>query len=123
MLDGHCVAVGRDPHTVTRSQVTWISVDEDPTRVVRWPDLHIVAGTSDEVAAEIRAFAAAGVQHFQVRFMDYPSTGGLERFVTKVLATPRRLNRHAEWTGIPSLPFGEPAETRALRLCLARRRR
>jgi alkanesulfonate monooxygenase SsuD/methylene tetrahydromethanopterin reductase-like flavin-dependent oxidoreductase (luciferase family) len=69
---------------VTRSQAVWISVENDPERVVRWPDLHIVAGAPDEVAAELACFVAAGAEHFQVRFMDYPSTAGLERFVERV---------------------------------------
>jgi alkanesulfonate monooxygenase SsuD/methylene tetrahydromethanopterin reductase-like flavin-dependent oxidoreductase (luciferase family) len=84
VLDEHCAAEGRDPRQVVRSQATWISVEDDPARVVRWPHLHIVAGTPEEVAAELAAFVAAGVEHFQVRFMDYPSTAGLERFAAEV---------------------------------------
>ncbi len=34
---------------------------------------------------ELESFRDAGVRHFQVRFMDYPSPAGLERFVGKVL--------------------------------------
>lgn len=89
VLDAHCAAEGRDPRAITRSQATWISVEDDPARVVRWPDLHIVAGTPDEVAAELATFVAAGVEHFQLRFMDYPSSAGLERFAGQVL--PRLL--------------------------------
>ncbi len=81
ILDAHCAAVGRDPRQIVRSQVIWLSVEDDPGRVVRWPDLHIVGGTPDEVAAELRAFIAAGAEHFQVRFMDYPDPAGMERFV------------------------------------------
>lgn len=86
VLDGHCRDVGRDPTTIVRSQATWISIEEDPQRVVRWPDLHIVAGSPDDVTRELEAFRDAGVQHFQIRFMDFPETAGLERFVTRVLA-------------------------------------
>jgi alkanesulfonate monooxygenase SsuD/methylene tetrahydromethanopterin reductase-like flavin-dependent oxidoreductase (luciferase family) len=85
VLDEHCRAVGRDPAEVVRSQVTWVSVEDDSERAVRWPDLHIVAGSVDEVTRELEEFAAAGVQHIQVRFMDFPGTAGMERFVTKVL--------------------------------------
>ena len=85
ILDTHCAAIGRDPAQIVRSQATWISVEEDSSRAVRWPDLHIVAGTPDEVARELRAFIAAGVHHFQVRFMDYPAAAGFERFVARVL--------------------------------------
>lgn len=85
VLDAHCAAEGRDPGDVTRSQATWISVEDDPELVVRWQDLHIVAGTPDQVAAELQAFADAGARHMQLRFMDHPSTAGLERFAAKVL--------------------------------------
>lgn len=85
VLAEHCAAVGRNPATITTAQVAWISVEDDPDRVVRWPDLHIVAGNPDEVAHELAAFRDAGVRHFQIRFMDYPDTAGFDRFVQKVL--------------------------------------
>jgi len=85
VLDRHCAAVGRDPGTIVRAQSTWISVDEDAARIVRWPDLHIIAGTVAEVARELGDFIAAGVDHFAIRFMDYPDTAGFNRFVEQVL--------------------------------------
>lgn len=85
ILDEHCAAVGRDPVAIVRSQATWISVEDDPARCIRWPDLHIVAGTPDEVARELLTFRDAGVGHFQVRFMDYPDPAGLGRFAARVL--------------------------------------
>lgn len=85
VLADHCRAIGRDPREIVHSQVTWISVEDDARDAIRWPDLHIVAGDPDDVARELRAFQDAGAQHFQVRFMDFPSTGGMERFVERVL--------------------------------------
>ena len=85
VLDEHCRAVGRDPTSIVRSQVTWVSVEDDPSRLVRWPDLHIVAGDPDQVADELIGFRRAGVDHFQLRFMDYPSTAGLQRFIERVM--------------------------------------
>jgi alkanesulfonate monooxygenase SsuD/methylene tetrahydromethanopterin reductase-like flavin-dependent oxidoreductase (luciferase family) len=85
VLREHCAAVGRDPATIVPAQVTWISVEEDSARATRWDHLHIVAGTPDEVLRELAAFRDAGVQHFQIRFMDYPHLDGLERFVRQVL--------------------------------------
>lgn len=92
VLDDHCRTVGRDPATIVRSQVIWISVADDPSDVVRWPDLHIVAGSPDEVTAELVRFRRAGTDHFQIRFMDFPSTEGMERFVEGVLPQLR-----AQW--------------------------
>ena len=85
VLERHCRALGRDPQTLTRAQVAWISVEDDPARVVRWPDLHIVAGSAQDVAAELIAFRRAGVDHFPLRFMDFPATDGLARFTRDVL--------------------------------------
>ncbi len=85
VLAEHCAAVGRDPAEIVHSQMTWISVEDDSARATRWDHLHIVAGNPDEVTRELEAYRDAGVQHFQLRFMDYPSPAGLERFVGKVL--------------------------------------
>ena len=85
VLAEHCAAVGRDPAEIVHSQATWISVEDDADRVVRWDDLHIVAGSPDAVTRELEAFRDAGVQHFQIRFMDYPNPAGLERFACRVL--------------------------------------
>jgi alkanesulfonate monooxygenase SsuD/methylene tetrahydromethanopterin reductase-like flavin-dependent oxidoreductase (luciferase family) len=92
VLDERCAAIGRDPATIVRSQVAWISVEDDRAWTVRWQDLHIVAGSPAEVADELIAFRNAGVDHFQLRFMDFPSTDGVCRFVDRVL--PRL---EAEW--------------------------
>ena len=85
VLAEHCAAVGRDPSEIVHSQVAWISVEDDPSRVLRREKPYVVAGDPDEVTRELLAFSAAGAQHFQVRFMDYPDTAGMERFVEKVL--------------------------------------
>jgi len=89
VLAEHCGAVGRDPAAIVHTQVVWVSVEEDSARAVRVPDLHIVAGNPDEVTRELTAFREAGVEHFQVRFMDYPQLAGLQRFATAVM--PRLL--------------------------------
>lgn len=85
VLRDHCAAVGRDPSTITNAQVTWISVEEDSAKATRWDNLHIVAGNPDEVTRELEAFRDAGVQHFQIRFMDYPNPAGMERFISEVM--------------------------------------
>ncbi|MFL5734546.1 MAG: LLM class flavin-dependent oxidoreductase [Chloroflexia bacterium] len=85
VLAQHCEAVGRDPSEIVHSQATWISIEEDSSRAVRWDNLHIVAGTPDEVTRELEAFIDAGAQHFQIRFMDYPNPAAMERFITKVM--------------------------------------
>ena len=85
VLADHCAAVGRDPADVVHAQVVWVSVEDDPARLTRRDDLHIVAGSPDEVTRELESFREAGVDHFQVRFMDHPSPAGLERFAARVM--------------------------------------
>ena len=53
----------------------------------------MVAGDVEEVTRELLEFLDAGVDHFQIRFMDYPSEGGMERFVQEVM--PRLVERAA----------------------------
>ncbi len=93
VLAEHCEAVGRDPAEIVHSQVAWISVEEQADRIFRWDRLHVVAGSPEEVTREMLEFVEAGVEHFQIRFMDYPSPAGMERFVEKVV--PRLLEYEA----------------------------
>lgn len=85
VLQAHCHAVGRDGTEITHAQVVWVSIEEDSARAERWGHLHIVAGDADEVTRELEAFRDVGVNHFQVRFLDYPSAAGIERFVSRVM--------------------------------------
>lgn len=85
VLNQHCETVGRDPAEITRSISTWISIAEDSSKAARWDNLHITAGDPDEVTAQLETYREAGVQHFQLRFIDYPNSAGLELFLSKVL--------------------------------------
>lgn len=85
VLQEHCHAVERDRSEITHAQVVWISLEEDSAQAERWDHAHIVAGNPDEVTRELEAFREAGVDHFQMRFLDYPRTDGLERFLSKVM--------------------------------------
>lgn len=85
VLDAHCRSIGRDPATIVRSQVVWIGLDPDPGEAARWPDVHIVAGSDAEVTDQLVRFRRAGVDHLEIRFMDFPSMRGIERFIERVL--------------------------------------
>jgi alkanesulfonate monooxygenase SsuD/methylene tetrahydromethanopterin reductase-like flavin-dependent oxidoreductase (luciferase family) len=86
ILERHCADVGRDPASIVRSQVAWIGfLDDEAPRPPAWPPVHVVTGTPSAVAEELVAFRRAGVDHFQLRFMDFPSTEGIARFVGEVL--------------------------------------
>jgi alkanesulfonate monooxygenase SsuD/methylene tetrahydromethanopterin reductase-like flavin-dependent oxidoreductase (luciferase family) len=83
VLDEHCRELGRDPARLTRAQVAWVSLG--PRRKQSWPDVHVVAGSPGDVAAELIAFRRAGVDHFPLRLVDFPSTDGLCRFAEEVM--------------------------------------
>ena len=44
-----------------------------------------MAGTPDEVAAEIERYAGLGFTHFVLRFADYPRTDGVKLFIKEIL--------------------------------------
>lgn len=93
ILRGHCEAVGRDYNSI---QKTWacecVAVadsQEEAEQVAQRspfysPDSAIV-GTPDRVAEQISAWVGADVQHFQLRFADFPRTNCMERFAREVL--------------------------------------
>ncbi|HEY0072254.1 MAG TPA: LLM class flavin-dependent oxidoreductase [Chloroflexia bacterium] len=85
VLARHCADVGRDPKEIVHAQSTWISMEEGSSGATRWGLPHLVAGHPDLVTRELEAVRDAGASHFMVRFMDYPRTDGLERFIDKVL--------------------------------------
>jgi alkanesulfonate monooxygenase SsuD/methylene tetrahydromethanopterin reductase-like flavin-dependent oxidoreductase (luciferase family) len=45
-----------------------------------------VVGTPDEVTDQIRRYTDLGVEHFILRFADFPETGGAELFAREVIA-------------------------------------
>ena len=91
VLREHCRAVGRDPESIVPSYFCLVSLSRNPDRVIRTapanftPGAHVVAGSPDEVAAELAEFERVGARHIQLSFLDYPSSEGLELFVSEVL--------------------------------------
>jgi alkanesulfonate monooxygenase SsuD/methylene tetrahydromethanopterin reductase-like flavin-dependent oxidoreductase (luciferase family) len=93
ILRQHCQAVGRDYDSIVK---TWSNecVAVAPThdaaqrmaRASRFynPDEALV-GTPDEVVAQLRRFTDLGVQHFILRFADFPHNNGARLFVKEVL--------------------------------------
>ncbi|MBI4926717.1 MAG: LLM class flavin-dependent oxidoreductase [Anaerolineae bacterium] len=92
VLDEHCLAEGRNPLAIKKTYAseclaiapTQAEVDrllaDSPFRA-----FNLLAGTPEECYEKIRSFVQLGVQHFIVRFPDYPQTGCAELFIKEVL--------------------------------------
>lgn len=101
VLHEHCHAVGRDPATIVPTYFATVSLSRDPDAVVRnlpfshRGELYLLSGTPDDVADKLTAFAAQGVQHVQLSFMDFPNTEGLDLFLSEVLPRFTRVTQRS----------------------------
>jgi alkanesulfonate monooxygenase SsuD/methylene tetrahydromethanopterin reductase-like flavin-dependent oxidoreductase (luciferase family) len=91
VLHDHCRTLGRDPEAIVPTCYMGITVSYDATRLVRRRsmghrgEVHVMSGTPDEVAEQIEAFAAVGVRHMQLNFLDFPRVDSLELFLAELL--------------------------------------
>lgn len=89
ILHQHCADIGRDPSTLLLSYYGHISLGRDAATVERVdpvrPNIYRIAGTPQEVAAEINSFIDFGVQHMMLKFSDYPDLGQYELFMDEVV--------------------------------------
>lgn len=92
VLRGHCQAVGRDYDEIVK---TWagelVAVAETEAEARRMAEASPfdggsnIVGTPDQVAEWLRAFTDLGVEHFILRFADFPDTAGVELFAEEVV--------------------------------------
>ena len=82
ILKEHCKRVGRNPAEIRLTYLGTVSVSEDPSKIVRNPNKHLVAGNREEVIQELEQFVALGISHFMFRFLDIET---LEYFGQAVL--------------------------------------
>ena len=91
ILHDYCRAMGRDPAAIVPTCYMGISLSHDPARLIRRRtmghrgEVHVISGNPDEVTEQIATFAAVGVRHMQLNFLDFPRTDGIELFLTDVL--------------------------------------
>lgn len=92
VLAGHCADVGRDPREIRKTWMGVVSIA--PTRAQAeaqmsgypiWPEDTPLLGTPDEIVAQIAAYAALGVDLFQLSFVDEPDGKGIDLFITEAL--------------------------------------
>jgi alkanesulfonate monooxygenase SsuD/methylene tetrahydromethanopterin reductase-like flavin-dependent oxidoreductase (luciferase family) len=92
VLRGHCEQVGRDYNSIVK---TWanevVAVAPTHDAAVKMaqaskfynPDAALV-GTPDEVTAQLKRFVDVGVEHFILRFADFPRNESATMFVREV---------------------------------------
>jgi alkanesulfonate monooxygenase SsuD/methylene tetrahydromethanopterin reductase-like flavin-dependent oxidoreductase (luciferase family) len=85
VLAEHCRAVGRDPSSIAHTLYIFVDLSDAQQAAGQYPGMHLLHGTPAQVAAELRDYIGLGLQHIMLRFTDFPSTTGLERFTKEVL--------------------------------------
>jgi alkanesulfonate monooxygenase SsuD/methylene tetrahydromethanopterin reductase-like flavin-dependent oxidoreductase (luciferase family) len=95
VLREHCAAVGRDYDEIVKSwSPDGIAVATTEAEARRIADaspypVNPLVGTPAQVAAQLRACHAQGVEYAIVRLLDFPSTDGIELFVREVMPLVR----------------------------------
>ncbi len=90
ILRSHCRAIGRDTNEIVPTCYMGVTVSHDPANLVRRRsmghrgEVHVISGNPDEVTEQIAAFAAVGVRHMQLNFLDFPRTDSLDLFLSEV---------------------------------------
>jgi alkanesulfonate monooxygenase SsuD/methylene tetrahydromethanopterin reductase-like flavin-dependent oxidoreductase (luciferase family) len=93
VLAQRCAEIGRDPASIRKSWscecVAVAPRREEAQRIAQanpfYEPENAIAGTPDDVAAELQRWVDAGVTHFQLRFADFPRTDSLALFAREVL--------------------------------------
>ena len=89
----HCDKVGRDYAGITK---TWMcecvavaATTAEAERLAHASPFfgrgETIMGTPDEVTAQLRRFTELGVEHFMLRFADFPRTDGVRLFAQEVI--------------------------------------
>ena len=92
-LRGHCKDVGRDYDSIVKTwAVECVAVADTHQAALEAAQASplydaetAIVGTPDEVAAQLGRFIEMGVEHFIMRFADFPRTDGARLFVDEVM--------------------------------------
>jgi len=92
-LRDHCNAVGRDYDSIVKTWaiecVAVANTTEQAIAIARSSPLYnpetAIVGTPEEVATQLRRFTDMDVEHFILRFADFPGTRSAETFAREVI--------------------------------------
>ncbi len=93
VLKGHCSDLGRNYDQIVKTWLTdCVAVAPSHNKAEQiaqssplYNPIESIVGTPDEVAAQLQRFIDLGVQHFILRFADFPITDGARLFADEVI--------------------------------------
>lgn len=84
-LRKHCDELGRDFDSVRKTYFGFVSLSDDPGKLVKRDDLYVISGNATQVTQTLEQFRTLGVEFAILRFLDFPDTRGAEIFLESVL--------------------------------------
>ncbi len=92
-LAGHCQAIGRDPASIVKTlSIDCVSVAPTHELALQaakssrfYNEESGIIGTPDEVSSKLDEYAQLGVEHFILRFVDFPRLDGIDLFINEVM--------------------------------------
>ena len=95
VLEKHCSRIGRDPNEIVKSLANIVAIAETRkkarTLASRSPFINMereenyIIGEPDEIIGKLSEYTDLGIEHFILRFVDFPKTDGARLFAEKVI--------------------------------------
>lgn len=95
VLEDHCEKIGRNPEEIKKTLANIVAIaktTEEARRIaIESPFINVenmenfIIGDPDAVAEKISEYTELGMEHFILRFLDFPKTDGAKLFAEKVI--------------------------------------
>ena len=95
VLRGHCSRIGRNPAEIVKSLANMVAIAETAEKaralasnspfVNMEREENYIVGDADEVAEKVSEYTRLGIEHFILRFIDFPRTDGAKLFARNVI--------------------------------------
>jgi len=97
VLENHCEEIGRNPEEIKKTLGNIVAIGktmEEARRIaIESPFINLgdmenfIIGDPDAVVKKISEYVELGIEHFILRFLDFPKTDGAKLFAEKVIPT------------------------------------
>jgi len=85
VLRNHCQDVGRDYDEIKKSAWLYLYITPDGEQPAAISgDRFVMHGNPEQIAEQLKQYVDIGIEHFMLRFQDFPSTDGLDAFIKHV---------------------------------------